>query len=285
MRVFLAVVVDLFNFVFRRETDWPELATPHLALKGGRDYRTELPLTAVTQHVGDLDPKPIILPERQPEMAFGETSQAYVTVPVTKVFIRPLYAFDTVISKISFGEAIIVFDYSGRFARVKYKDITGWVLKDDVTFDKNSVLPNLQSDTVYLANDGETRKLRTLINDEFFASELYLPLLGVEYVYYRLLINNRQIPWGAGRPREAGQWKNLLRGQAGVKIGIQPKTGSIMEYFTEEGEGKISYVEAVHPDDSVVLTSVGRLKEGQYLNENLTKDEWQIWGPVWIQLQ
>lgn len=58
-----------------------------------------------------------------------------------------------------------------------------------------------------------------------------------------------------------------------------------MEYQTEIGVGVIGYVEAVTPNETVTLASVGKDSEGQYLVETLTKEVWQALRPVWIQIQ
>ena len=150
---------------------------------------------------------------------------------------------------------------------------------------ESDVRPHLVSGTTYLAADSETKKLRALIQDDFFTADLYLPLLGVEYVTYRLEQMGRFIDWSDIRPRPAGVWHQLLKGRSGVTVKVTPKTGSIMEYQTDSGEGIVGYVEAVTPGEDVTLASVGRYSNGQYLVETLPKEAWQALRPVWLQIQ
>jgi hypothetical protein len=136
----------------------------------------------------------------------------------------------------------------------------------------------------YLALDAETKKLRRLIKDEFFTTRVHSPLLGMEYVTYRLQESGRKIDWSNSiRPRAAGAWHQLLKGARGITIKISPKTGSIMEY----GEGMtavLAYVESVTPDETISIASVGRYKPGQYSEEVLTKTAWQELKPLWLQI-
>lgn len=281
MKVFLAVLEDLLNFVINREKTEAILAVPYK-------------MSSATSVVKVDEVRPI-LPEVVTKTDFSESSnhpilledmtRAYVTVNSAKVMTRPVWTFDTVLTVAPYASSLTVFDYSGRFAKVKYKEVIGWVLKDDITTSKEAVVPIFESTKSYLANDPDTKKLRIITDDEFFASDLYLPLQSVEYVHYELISAGRSLVWTAERPRLAGSWQKILKGHLGVHIGIVPKTGSVMEYIDEEGEGKVGYVEAVRPDESIVLSSVGRLIEGQFLREEISKETWLDLRPVWIQIQ
>lgn len=290
MRVFLAVLLDLWEFVTGKETKSGNLLlAPNNSLSEIRVQAEEVEVSTASSVLSD-EKLQLVEPVTSsfsptPAPILEDTAKAYVVAKEANVMLRPVWAFDSVISKARFGDSVIVFDYSGRFARVKYKETTGWILKDEITSDYKNVVPDFVPSKIYLANDVETKKLRSTINDEFFTADLYLPLLGVEYVAYKLFSLNRTINWSEERPRLAGNWQNILKGRLGIHIGIQPKTGSVMEYVDSEGEGRLGYVEAVKPDDSILLSSVGRLTEGQFLHEEISKDVWLDLRPVWIQIQ
>lgn len=64
---------------------------------------------------------------------------------------------------------------------------------------------------------------------------------------------------------------------------LEPKTGSILEYAGDDGvNGFLAYVVAVHPDLSITIKSIGRLKEGEYREEDFTQSQWKEWRPVFI---
>lgn len=286
MRVLIAVIVDLFQFVCDLFT---QPAEQFAVVKSGARPVTLSPTAS----------RPALLKARPPvaaiaaapklplltELSGSALCNAYVITTTAEVLERPLWAYDSVCARLGYGMMVTILGYEGRFARIRYETGSAWVLKDQLSAQASDALPQFNSGSTYLAADSETKKLRRLINDDFFTAELYLPLLGVEYVTYRLQKIGLTINWSAKRPRPAGTWHQLLKGQPGVTIKVTPKTGSIMEYQTESGVGVIGYVEAVTPNETVTLASVGKGTEGQYLVETLTKEVWQEFRPVWLQIQ
>ncbi len=208
----------------------------------------------------------------------------YIVVAKTGIMTQSLWAFDTKLNEYGYGEKVSILGYEGRFVRILYLTESAWVLKDALTTNRADVFPTFTPDNVYLASDGETRKLRQAISDEFFTTELYLPLQSVEFVAYKLKEQNINIPWGKERPRLPGQWHELLKGHLGVKIGVFPKTGSVLEGKLVDGIGFVGYVIAVYPDEGISLQSIGKEVEGKYLEEKLSKEEWQALQAVFIQV-
>lgn len=273
MQVFLAVLKDLCDFALGRDKEVANLGLTSLAVESDSDN--------LEKEIGVS--KSDVFEEKE-AISLGEIQVAYIAVNVANIFLRPVWTVDGVLGKVSYAEKVLVYEYSGRFALIKYKSITGWIMKDDLTQDQVIILPEFTEQKVYLSEDLETKKLRKIIGDEFFTSELYLPLLDIEFVTYKLKQVGLSIPWGSERPRLAGNWHNIIKGKLGIKIGIRPKTGSVMEYMLEE-EGKVGNVLSVHPDESIILESVGRLKEGQFLREKIKKEDWLQLRPVWIQVE
>jgi hypothetical protein len=277
MKLFFAVVVDLFEFVSSAFT---------FSKNKNADKPASGSILLLTKEVPS-----VVRPELQqfvqkPVVAVGvleSTEMAYVAVSAAKVMEQPRWLFDTVVMHSEYGDAVKILSYEGRFVQIQYKNQYGWILKDEITFNQNDVLPNLQEGKVYLATDAETKKLRQIIKDEYFAADLYLPLQSVEFVTYILERQGIKIAWPIICPRVAGRWQVILKGARGVFMTIAPKTGSVMEYYTQSGLGQVLYVKSVLPDETIILCGVGMTAEGVYSETKLSKANWQELGAVFIQ--
>jgi hypothetical protein len=209
----------------------------------------------------------------------------YVSAPAgTPCVQTPLMDFDAVIETLPYGTAVTVIGYQGRYASVNRSNITGWVDKDAITPHKNTVWPSFISGVSYEAGTPETIMTRTLINDSFGAGTLGLPLQAGEYITVRLKSEHRSIAWNRKRPRVAGAWAGLLRGTPGIHIGITPKTDTVMEWQTEDGEGRLGYVEAVAPDLTITISAVGVEESGRYTVKTMTEEIWRELRPVFIEV-
>lgn len=274
MKILMAVFKDLWNFSFGR-------------LFGSFKYSLadERPPNIIFNvediEVDSFSPKPLFREDKIQNVLVGEVG--YIFTPRASLRQRPMMTFDNVLRKLNYGCKVAVMGYEGRFAKVEVGNQSGYLLKDEVTTNYNEIFPKFTAGEIYLSHSEPAKQLRRLIDDEFSAEDLFLPLLEVEYIAYQIKLSNRFLPWGEERPRTAGNWHNLLKGQKGIHIGIEPKTGSIMEYFSE-GIGRIVYVSAVNADETLTLLSVGRKIEGQYLEEKFSKKDWQKYRPVFTQV-
>jgi len=192
--------------------------------------------------------------------------------------------FDAIITTLSFGTAVTVAGFSGRYAHVQKGNYTGWVLKDDITPHKQDVWPELLTWGMYGAENPDTIKIRALINDEFGAGALALPLQAGEYVQLRLLQDKRTIIWPTGRPRLPGGWQSLLKGTLGIHSTITPKTDTIMEWQTENDGGRLAYVEAVGLDGVITTSCVGLVVAGQYTKQVWGAGDWKELRPTFIEV-
>ena len=209
----------------------------------------------------------------------------YVNAPQGSPCIyAPHMDFDGVIDMLTYGTAVTVIGYQGRYASVNRSNITGWISKDDLTPQKNEVWPEFVSGVLYDVDHLETKKTRLLIHDTFGAGALQLPLQAGEYISVRLASEHRQIPWTKKRPRVAGSWANLLRGVKGIYIGVTPKTDSIMEYQSVDGEGRLGYVEAVTPELAITITAIGEGESGRYTVKTMSAEIWRELRPVFIEV-
>lgn len=281
MRILLAVIDDLFQFartaifgtlfvqssrepgfIFQEET--PQLQLPTFqsiseVLNRGRQRQTD----ALSFVQGG-------------EQYFIGEEDAYL-------YVEPVVSFDSIVRKLSYGELVFVQKLGGRWAYIKIDGREGWIFKDALREQAADVFPAFTNEVAYDAEDAQTKKLRLCIGDMFNAEEALVPLTDAEYVTYKLQKRGRNIPWAEERPRTQGTWQKKLRGRSGVHIGIKPKTDSIMEYIIED-QGHLCYVEAVFPDDSIKISSVGIYQEGVFTESMLQKDAWRELRPVFIEI-
>ncbi len=291
MHILWEVVVDLSHF-FCSIITVPFKPTATTLLLADMPKTASIPSLLAPLPEPTLLPKPIVTPLLS-EASLSELSMetlapevAYVATASARVLQKPLWSFDGVYTSFPYGTKIAVLGYEGRFARVEYGSGSAWILMDELTTQPRDVFPEFHAGKIYLAADLETRKVRQFIKDEFFTTDLYLPLQAVEYVQYRLARLGLILPWQDERPRSAGLWHTWLKGRRGVTIKVAPKTGSLMEYFDEAiGLGVLAYAESVTPDETVQISGIGIDKEGCFSTKQLTKEAWQALRPVWIVVQ
>ncbi len=199
-----------------------------------------------------------------------------------RLFTAPLIDFDMVSARLPYGQALRVLALSGRFVEVIAGNRSGYVLKDEVNRTMTDIWPTYQKGQIYDAEHPVTGLIRSVCADEFLARELQLPLQAGEYISMRLRKDNMFIPWDESRPRLPGRIHHLLRGKVGVYIGVVAKTDSIMEWQNEDGEGRLTYVESVLPDDTIMVSGIGLAVAGEYTELILPAHIWREWRPVFI---
>jgi hypothetical protein len=278
MPTLIAVLKDLWEFFLsffslpKNEEKLPSLPAPLPQVKIGKE---NLPQTG-------LGSKNTEQTTTTSNVLYGE--KAYVSVAVARVFHRPVWSFDGSFLQLPYATEVQALVYQGRFVRVDSASASGWVLKDEITSNKSDVCPSFENGEIYSSNHPDTKKLRNLTSDQFFAEPFFLTMQPVEYVDYKFMSNNRRLPWTEERPRTAGWWQGILKGMVGIQIGIEPKTGAIVEYLKPNGLGWVGYVEAVHIDEAIEISGVGRLIEGEYRSEVFPKEQWLESHPIFIQV-
>ena len=287
MYTFWLVIVDLFWFALGRSGEESPVLIKTLPPRPETKYLEAV--TTVRSSIPEISPTP---PVSAPSIIQAEAS-APLHAPVLMYvgntagsprLIAPQTEFDGVMEVVPYGTAVTVVGYRGRYASVLRAGHTGWMLKDDLFSDKYQVWPQFIFKAVYLATDSDSLKIRAIISDQFNAGALGLPLQAGEYITIRLLDDHRTIFWPLVRPRLPGDWQVQLRGVSGIHSTITPKTDSIMEWRTEYDEGRLAYVEAVSPENTITISLVGLHDAGQYLTQVLTEPEWRELRPVFIQV-
>lgn len=262
---FIEVLHDLWLFAFGRS-----------AQKSSYYERAEIGSAAISRP----ENLTLAVPAITSDMVEGRS--AFVISHDARCFQHPKVSYDTAVGSLTYAEEVKVDVIQDGYAHVFGRQCTGWVETTHLTDDKNMILPQLKSAYEYSSANEETIKLRTYIDDEFLGGQLALPLQPAEYVHYCVMSEMHRFSWPSTRPREAGRWQSILRGQTGVHMSIEPKTGSVLEYAGSEGRSFLAYVESVKPDLSISISSVGRLKDGEYLKEEVTPERWREWRPVFI---
>ena len=284
MRLLLAVLDDLFSFaytalfgVYFEKTSGTEIKAPSDFVM--REYQTPQLTLPGTEFPKDDDQEVISSQTIDFHVGVGY----FIGVPEVFLYIDPVVSFDSVLSKLTYGEMVYVSKFGGRWAQVETTAGAGWIFKDALREQATDVFPVLIEGELYDATEPQTEKLRLSITDSFGGGSAGVLLTDVEYVTYALLKKQIQINWPTKRPRIAGTWQQILRGRIGIHIGISPKTDAVMEYSIDEVE-HICYVEAVFSDETIKVRGVGLLEEGVFTIMTLDKQQWRELRPVFIEV-
>ncbi|MBY0310337.1 hypothetical protein K2Q16_04305 [Patescibacteria group bacterium] len=214
----------------------------------------------------------------------GTHTEAFVRVPEARLFLRPVHAFDSVLTVVPYATPVRVMRHEGRFTSIEHHGVIGWVHKDELVYSGESIFPELAVGESYDAHHASTQAVRRYLGDDFFTESLYLPLLAVEYVSFMLRRNGRTLPWTMVRPRRAGTWHVLLRGGRGVHVGLAPHTGAVIEYDVPDGESVVGYVESVRPDGTLTVSTVGKDEEGVFVRYQLNEKEYRELRALFIRV-
>lgn len=275
MRVFLAVIEDLYHF-----------ATEPLFSLFQNDKKNSLNVLPARTRTPQIPLLPGFDAHAYDSARTHDHSSGviyFIGEEGVQLYADPVVAFDVVIMDIPYGEEVRLQKLGGRWGNVRYKETEGWVFKDVLRDQSRDVSPILEEGIVYDAQNEETKKLRLQIHDIFCGGKASLLLTDAEYVTYRLHKKGHSIVWSAERPRTPGTWQKILRGNNSVHLGIHPKTDSVMEYSIDD-VGFVAFVEAVFPDDSIKVSGIGLSEDGMYSERMLSKDEWKELRPVFIEV-
>lgn len=261
MRVFWAVVADLWRFVL------------------GKDSVKSIPNIPIDVAIG-AQKALVAAPTHTIEAELVSIGVGYVAVPRAHLLARPVWMFDGVLKALSFGTQLELYGKEGMYYHVGVGTVTGWVSIHEVTTNEEVVFPVFVPLQTYTALHSTTVLVRQHLEDAFGATPLYIALSAEEYVCYRLMRQGLVLPWPVVRPRPAGKWHSILRGVRGIEISTFPRSGAIMEYVDDEGKGVVAYTKIVAHDQTITIEGIGT--SGQYTVEVLSSIQWRELRPVWI---
>jgi hypothetical protein len=264
MRDFLAALHELWIFAW-----------------GSSSLSVDLNYTPLARPANlDVVPAPTI--STPPPSRVATDTRAYVRADIALCFARPVHTLDGVKATFSYGVEVLTGPVEGRFVYISGYGHEGWVLKDSLTPHRTDIYPELQSGRVYEYDDPATVAIRRVLKDPLAAAELIAPLQPAEYIFLYWQLAGVNIDWPDIRPRTPGLWRQLLKGRSGVHVGIEPKTHAIMEWVTDSGEGFLAVVDAVQPDETLVVSHVGVDSPGQFTKQKMLATEWRELRPVFI---
>lgn len=257
MKILQAVVLELVQFVFV-------------------DY---FGFRKTTQTI-DFSPQKQLYSESPVQEPAGE--KMYINTAEALLFHSPVILFDGVLQRVPYATPVYLQNKQNRWAQVSVGNNTGWILRDVLCTTLKPVV--FEVNKSYPLDSTETLTVRAAINDEFSGAMLGVPLQDVEYVYYRLYLLNKKIEWDNERPRLAGRWHQILKGNSVVHIDIQPTENSLIEYADDDGIGHLAFVDLVLPDKSLVVSTIDNRFGGKYITTRLYHDQWQELQPVFLQI-
>jgi hypothetical protein len=292
-----SVLVDLWKFLWGRQLPvnsyMLETGVSSLSLQGRPSqsliaspvapFAIAVPKNVTEQEQSAL---PLVdVPETARALAQSGTIYFVSTQSGARLLHNASMQYDNGLLCLRFGQAVSLKQFVGQYAEVLVFGLTGFVRKEDITPYVATVWPVFVPNTVYEYDALATQLVRTHLNDEFLAGALLLPLQPGEYVSIRLLRDQLVFPWPKVRPRVVGTWHTLLRGVVGVHSGVVPVSDSVMEWVAEDSVGRLAYVDAVLPDDTLKISAVGLVVEGEYTESVVPSAVWREWRPVFISLR
>ena len=202
----------------------------------------------------------------------------------TGVLLRsePTVLRDTVLGAIPYGTMIMVLETKNGWAKIQSGVRAGWVESRDLADRAAHVLPQFTIGEANEADDPNTIRLRTMIDDEFSAGRAGLPLQSHEYVLYRLQRKGVTISWPDIRPRTPGTWKEIFSNDHHASVRAEPTEQGVMEIIFKDGRGHMCFVEAIFPDGSVQVSEANWPENGIYNERVLLEDEWRALQPSFI---
>jgi len=139
--------------------------------------------------------------------------------------------------------------------------------------------------TLYMDVSIETILIRTKLKEyhEQLVQSGNLNL--IEWLLYNIHLQNSSIALLALKMSPLGLWHQTVKGLPNVRVGIEPTTGALMEWFDEAKVGHVGLIERVTPDSTVTLRSISSIPSGTYVEQMFTESAWKELGPVFTRFR
>lgn len=289
MRLLWAVAVDLGMFAY----DAIRALFGFAAAAPRQISQLALPASSFTQIPARTAPHELsthLEPHEIEARVFSEIQKntiMYTSSIRTPLLRAPGAEGDAVVATLPYGSMVMVLESKSPYARIVSGATEGWIYIDDLTDRAANVYPQFTIGEENFAEDVNTERVRAIIDDEFGAGDMAMPLQAEEYVLYRVARKGMHIPWPPVRPRSPGLWHQILKDAAGISVSGEPAPSAIMElHFGDDmsPKGHLAYVEAVFPDNSVQVSEANWPEDGIYNERILVEEEWQALKPQFIKL-
>lgn len=107
----------------------------------------------------------------------------------------------------------------------------------------------------------------------------------IEWLLYYVQQQNHSVSLLALRMTPLGMWHQTVKGLPGVRVGIEPYTGALMEWFDTARVGRVGLVERVTPDATVTVRTLSVDPSGTYLEQIYTAATWKELGAVFTRFR
>lgn len=139
--------------------------------------------------------------------------------------------------------------------------------------------------TLYTDESVETLLIRKKLNEyhEQLAQSGNLNL--IEWLLYTIHLQNSSIALLALKMSPVGLWHQTVKGLPNVRIGIEPATGALMEWFEDSKVGQAGLIERVTPDNTITVRTISSVPSGTYTEHVYTEPAWRELGPVFTRFR
>lgn len=206
---------------------------------------------------------------------------------------------DNKIGLLEYGKAVEKIDEQDKWFKVAAGDLIGWVSayylsetnptqshKPAVKENIQDALPVFKIGVANNADDSNTKKVRSFIQDALTGGQNGWPLQCTEFAQYKVLQQvGVVIQWPNDRPRHGGKWADIFARNGIYKVLDCPKAGCTMSFtkgfknLEAKETGHVAFVEQVFDDGSIKISEANWPPPGKYFERTLTVAEWRDgWG-------
>jgi len=143
----------------------------------------------------------------------------------------------------------------------------------------------LQVGTLYTDESIETIIIRNKLKEYDDHLVQFGNLNLVEWLLYKILLQNSSISLLALKMTPLGLWHQTVKGFPDIRIGIEPTTSALMEWFDESRESQVGFIERVSPDNTITLRTITATPSGTYVEHSFTEQAWKELGPVFTRFR
>jgi len=154
----------------------------------------------------------------------------------------------------------------------------------DTTSDEAAAVTDLVTNVRYDKQHPTTVSIRHTLADQAILNPKTGDLTLLEWLAYQMRDRTQLVPWLSLALTPPGEWHQTLKGLPSIRIGLEPKTSAIMEWYTTDRIGHLAVVRKVTPDNKLTLGQIGDPLPGVYSEQVVDAREWREWRPVFIEL-
>jgi len=107
----------------------------------------------------------------------------------------------------------------------------------------------------------------------------------IEWLLYYVQQQNPSVSLLALRMTPLGMWHQTVKGLPGVRVGVEPTTGSLMEWFDTDRVGRAGVIERMTPDSTLTVRTLSLVPSGTCQEQVYTIAAWKELGAVFTRLR